>query len=374
MKVLVSPDKFKGSLSANEICQIVERGLKRQNKSFEIIAHPMADGGDGSLEILSEYLNLKSQAIQTVDPLGRGILAQYFVSPNAAFIEVASASGIVLLKEDERNPLITSTYGTGKMIADAISKGFQNIYLFLGGSATNDAGIGIASSLGYLFLDEQKRILKPIGENLSSIRYIKPTLDFDLKNIQLILLCDVTNPLVGENGAAYVYAPQKGATVEQVKYLDDGLSVFSQVIYKQFGKNISNLRGGGAAGGIGAGLTALFDAKMKSGFEVIASLTNLEKRIQEADWVISGEGKLDAQSLQGKVIDGVANLCKKYNKPLTLLVGKNDLQTKEMKILGAKYIFSIVDNAKNLQDAIANGSKYLEEIAEKLALILTKKT
>jgi len=367
MKVLVSPDKFKGSLSAKEICQIIKRGLKRQNKQLEIIAHPMADGGDGSLEILSEYLNLKSQIIQTVDPLGREISARYFVSSNAAFIEVASASGIVLLKDGEKNPLKTSTYGTGEMIADAISKGFQIIYLFLGGSATNDAGIGIASALGYQFLDDQKRILKPIGENLPFIKYINPIFDFDFKNIQMTLLCDVTNPLLGEDGAAYIYAPQKGATIEQVKYLDRGLNIFSQVIHKQFGIDLSNLPGGGAAGGIGAGLTALFGAKMKSGFEVIASLTNLEKRIQEADWVISGEGKLDLQSLQGKVINGVASLCKKHQKPLTLLVGKNDLQPKEMETLGAKYIFSIVDNAKNLQDAIANGSKYLEEIAEKLA-------
>lgn len=370
MKVLIAPDKFKGSLSAKAVCQAIEKGLKKRGNPVEVISHPMADGGDGSLKVLADCLDLESQMVQTFDPLGREITAQYFASSNAAFIEVASASGLVLLKEKERNPLNTSTFGTGKMILDALSKGYQKVYLFLGGSATNDAGIGIAAALGCQFLDEQKRVLQPIGENLSHINSIEPSsnfdFDFDFENFNMTLLCDVTNPLFGKNGAAHVYAPQKGATAEDVEYLDKGLRNFSRVVLQQFGMDVSRLSGGGAAGGIGAGLTALFRAKMEKGFDVIAKLTDLEQQIQEADWVISGEGKLDRQSLQGKVIDGVAKLCKKYRKPLTLFVGKNDLPIQEAEVLGVKDIFSIYEMAENLEDAMENGARYLEEMVREI--------
>jgi glycerate kinase len=370
MKILLAPDKFKGSLSAEEVCKAIEKGLNGGEKTFEIITHPMADGGDGSLAVLSAYLNLKKQAVETFDPIGREVSAAYYTSSKAAFIEVASASGLVLLNEQERNPLKTSTLGTGKMIADAISKGYQEIYLFLGGSATNDGGMGIALALGSQFLDEQKRILKPIGANLSDVKYIESSPDFDLEKIKITLLCDVTNPLFGINGAAYVYAPQKGAKDEQVRYLDNGLSHFSNIIHQKTGIDVSNIPGSGAAGGIGAGLIGLFGAKIEKGFDTISKLTDLEKYIQWADWVVSGEGKLDSQSLQGKVIDGVALLCKKYDKPLALFVGKNDLQPQDLHDLKAKHVFSISENAKNLEDAMLNGAVYLEEMAVQFRRLL----
>lgn len=364
MRILIAPDKFKGSLSAMEVCEAIKKGLKKQDKIYEIIHHPMADGGDGSLEVLSEYSNLKSQVVQTLDPLGREISAEYLTSPTTAFVEVASASGLVLLKEKERNPLKTSTFGTGKMIADALSKGYQQIYLFLGGSATNDAGIGIAAALGCQFLNAQKRVLKPIGENLPFIKHIAFHSPFDFENIKMTLLCDVTNPLYGKNGAAYVYASQKGATTEQIEYLDNGLKNFSQIIHHQNGIDVSKLLGSGAAGGIGAGLIALFGAKMEKGFDAISELTDLEEKIKQADWVISGEGKLDAQSLQGKVVDGVGRLCKKHEKPLVLFVGKNDLHKQETAFLDIKHIFSISEKAENLEDAMKNGAAYLDGMAE----------
>lgn len=364
MKILIAPDKFKGSLSALEVCRAIESGLKKRGEKTVVRAHPMADGGDGSLAILSGYLDLKSQIIQTIDPLGREISAEYFTSSKAAFIEVASASGLVLLDKKERNPLKTSTLGTGKMIADALTKGYQQIYLFLGGSATNDAGMGIASALGCQFLDVEHKILAPIGGNLAEVKHIKFGTQFDLKNIQLTLLCDVTNPLFGIKGAAHVYAPQKGANLDQVKYLDDGLRNFSRLIHHQFSKDVSSIPGSGAAGGISAGLMGLLGAKIKKGFEVISQLTDLEKQIQWADGVISGEGKLDPQSLQGKVIDGVARLCKKHKKPLTLLVGKNELKTQDLQHLNIKDVFSISEQAKDIDDAMLNGAMYLEQMAE----------
>ncbi|GAB5555518.1 MAG: glycerate kinase [Saprospiraceae bacterium] len=370
MKILLAPDKFKGSISALEVCHAIENGLLKQAKSFEVTAHPMADGGDGSLAILSKYLNLDTQNIQTLDPLGREIQALYYTSSTAAFIEVASASGLVLLNKKERDPLKTSTLGTGKMIVDALSKGYKQIYLFLGGSATNDAGIGIASALGYQFLGKQKNILNPIGENLSKINHLRSSSQFDFKNIKLTLLCDVTNPLFGTNGAAYVYAPQKGASAKEVAYLDAGLRHFSQLINHQLGKDVSRIPGSGAAGGIGAGLIGLLNAQIEAGFDVIAKLTGLEQKIQWADWVISGEGKLDTQSLQGKVIDGVAKLCKKHKKPLTLLVGKNDLKHQNLDHLNINDVFSIYEQAKDLDDAMRNGVSYLEEMAQKITFQL----
>ncbi len=363
MTILIAPDKFKGSLSALEVCQAIGRGLQKCEKPVESIFHAMADGGDGSLAVLSKHLNLKPQDILTVDPLGREIQTQYFTSSDAAFIEVASASGLVLLKEKERNPLLTSTFGTGKIMADAIAKGYRQIYLFLGGSATNDAGMGIAAALGYQFLDGAKNILEPIGNNLAKVQSISTKQFFGWQNITIYLLCDVSNPLYGVDGAAHVYARQKGASEEQIKYLDAGLKHFSEILQEETGVDVGHLPGSGAAGGIGAGLVALFRAKLKSGFDTIAALTGLEEQVRSADWVISGEGKLDQQSLQGKVVNGVAKLCKQYGKPLTLFVGKNELSENEITNLGVSQVLDIISNAKDIEDAMSNGAAYLEKMA-----------
>ncbi len=368
MKILIAPDKFKGSLSAKEVCIAIGNGLKKNNPTIETIYHPMADGGDGSLEIISKQLALAKHFVKTVDPIGREISTHYFTSSDAAFIEVASASGLVLLSPKKRNPLLTSTLGTGKMIVDAFSKGFKKIYLFLGGSATNDAGMGIATALGFQFLDEHKNELFPIGANLSKVKSIYSSPIFDFEKIEITLLCDVNNPMFGTNGAAYIYAPQKGATKEQVLLLDDGLKNISHILFKHSGKDVNKLSGSGAAGAIGAGLVALLNAKLVKGFESIAQLTNLEKKIKSADWVISGEGRLDEQSLQGKVIHGIANLCKKHQKPFSLFVGKNELSKKQLQDLNAKHTFSILENAKNVDDAMLNGTFYLEQLANKFIL------
>lgn len=366
MKILIACDKFKGSLSARAVGEAIRKGLNKQSSNIEIILHPMADGGDGSLEILSQHLDLKKEFIKTSNPLGKKIDASYYTSSEAAFIEVASASGLVLLSETERNPLKTSTFGTGLLIKNAFQKGFSNIFLFLGGSATNDAGIGIASALGFEFSDSNKNALHPIGKNLNHIYSIVNNSLFDFNEINITLLCDVNNPLFGKNGAAYVYAPQKGASPAQVEFLDKGLENYHAVLQHYTGKDIQNLAGCGAAGGIPASLVALMNAQLQSGFSTISQLTKLENAIKNADLVISGEGKLDSQSLQGKVIDGLAQLCKKYKKSLVLCVGKNDLSEKETEALSIKKIHSIFDEAKNLEDAMQNGAVYLEKIGERI--------
>jgi len=366
MNVLIATDKFKGSLSAEEVGEAISRGLRNANPNLTIRFHPMADGGDGSLDILKSHLNLEALEVDTVDPLGRRMRAQYYKGKGIAFIEVASASGLVLLENHERNPLLTSTYGTGLMIRDAIVKGCHEIYLFLGGSATNDAGMGIAAALGCEFLDEDGTVLAPTGQNLTKVRSIKKS---QLKEIQFTLLCDVTNPMFGYKGAAYVYAPQKGADDEMIKYLDGGLQNFNKVIQQQLNRDVNQLEGSGAAGAIGAGMVALFDANLKKGFDTIASLTNLEEAIEGADWVISGEGRLDEQSLQGKVIDGVAKLCRKYNKPLRLIVGKNELNPTALSVIGVDTVLAIMDEVPDLQSAMQKAVLYLETISYELGVL-----
>ena len=362
MKILIASDKFKGSMSAQTVCEAIGKGLENDS-ALEMIYYPMADGGDGSLNVLSNHLSFSKNKVLTVDPIGRVITCHYLTYSDFVFIELASASGLTLLSENEKNPLLTSTIGTGKMIADAISNGYKKIYLLLGGSATNDAGMGIATELGFQFLDKNKNELLPIGKNLVDVKFISYNSIFDLEKIKFTLLCDVQNPMYGTTGAAFVYAAQKGATNKQISFLDEGLKNFSSVLEKYCGRNISQLAGGGAAGGIGAGLVGLLNAELKRGFESIATLTNLEEQIKNADWVISGEGKLDEQSLEGKVISGIATLCKKHQKPLALFVGKNELTFMQMNELNAKYIFSISDVAENFEDAMFNGEKYLTVLA-----------
>jgi glycerate kinase len=372
MKFLIAPDKFKGSLSALEVCQAIGRGLKKSEDNFEIAFHPMADGGDGSLMAISSHLHLEKHLVETIDPLGRPISAFYFSNSDSAFIEMANASGLVLLAEKDRNPVFTSTLGTGLMIRDAISKGFQNIYIFLGGSATNDAGMGIAVALGFQFLDDDQQELQPIGENLLKVSAIKTTNLFDFEIVNITLLCDVDNPLFGAKGAAHVYAPQKGATKEEVLLLDNGLRHFSKILKSETRIEVGNIPGSGAAGGIGAGLVALCGARLANGFETISKLTKLEQQIQSADCVISGEGKLDEQSLHGKVVQGVAELCKKHWKPLILFVGKNELDKKDLQLMEVKQVYSITENAKSLNDAILRGDHYLEELGFQFHHLLVK--
>lgn len=362
MNILIAPDKFKDSLSAQQVAAALAKGLKQANSDLKITIQPLADGGDGSLAILAKPLTLKKQTVQTYDPRGRPISAVYFTTATAAFIELASASGFVLLASKERNPLDTSTFGTGKMIVDAISKGYRQIYLFLGGSATNDAGLGIATALGFQILDRTGRCLKPIGRNLAQVSSIRNTAAFDFAKLNMTLLCDVNNPLYGPEGAAYVYAPQKGATPDQVRYLEHGLQNIAKLLKAQTGLRIADLPGAGAAGGIGAGLVALCGAKLVRGFETIAKLTDLEKQIQAADWVISGEGKLDLQSLHGKVVSGVAKFCQKYHKPLTLFVGKNELPAEKLASLKSHSLFSVFEKAQDIDDAMERGAAYLEQL------------
>jgi glycerate kinase len=367
-KILIAPDKFKGSLSAADICYLLKDEMTLVIPDVQIVLCPLADGGDGTLEILSTYLELKKQKCITVDPLGRSIEAIYYTSHETAYIEMASASGYVLLDETDRNPMHTSTFGTGRMILDALKTGKEHIYLFLGGSATNDGGMGIANAFGYTFQDGQGNILEPIGASLRYIdKIVPPSVSNKSNNIKsLTLYHDVTNPPFGPNGAAQVYAKQKGANRLEVEILDIGLQNLCGQIRKYNGTDLSGLVGGGAAGGVAICLTGLLEAEMKSGMPYISEISNLDQKIRDADLIIGGEGRLDGQSLDGKVVSKVAELCQKYDKEMWLVVGKNELSSEQMSQLNIDKIFSVMNYAIDESDAITNASEYIRHIGRKI--------
>ncbi|MEM9544613.1 MAG: glycerate kinase [Bacteroidota bacterium] len=367
MNILLCPDKFKGSISAKEICTILKEELLKQRSDLEITQCPLADGGDGSLAVLKEHLDIKQRVCETQDALGRRITAEYYHSEKTAFIELAKASGLAELKTKKPNPMKTSTYGTGLQIRDAIAHGITKVVLFLGGSATNDGGVGIAQALGFEFLDQDGHSLSPVGSNLKKVAKINrinelPQLD------KIILCCDVNNPAYGPDGAAYVYAEQKGANAEEIEELDSGLRNLCKRIKEYNGFDASNLPGAGAAGGVAICLAGLLNADIENGLEMISNVSKLDAKIAEADVVISGEGSLDAQSLSGKVVSGVAEICKREEKKILLVVGRNQLSAQEQKSLGAETIYAVIDRAKSVEDAMANAGKYIRKIGKEIAV------
>ena len=362
MNILIAPDKFKGSLSALEVAEAIAKGLNQALPEITCILHPLADGGDGSVQVLQSYLDLEEVTVQVPDPLGNPLQASYHIHGQEAFVELAQASGLILVPEQQRNPLETSTYGTGLLIRDALEKGAKKIFLFLGGSATNDGGIGIAQALGMEFLDKKGDTLEPKGKSLGLIDRIIPSSYFAQTQAEILCLCDVKNPLLGPNGATYVYGPQKGASPAMADQLEKGMENYAQVVEQQFRNNIREIEGGGAAGGISAGLFGMFGANIQSGIDTLLELSKFEERLQEADAVISGEGRLDTQTLEGKVIKGVLDLCKVYGKELILFVGQNQLADEVWQDQGVIGVTSILSHAKNVDDAIENAESYLAQI------------
>jgi len=370
VKFVLSPDKFKGSLTGIEFCDVVEEGIIAVLPEAEILKLPLADGGDGSIEVLDYHLHGKRIEVDVEDPLFRPIKASYLFieSLQTAFIEMAEASGMKLLSADEQNCFYTSTYGTGELILDALKKGAKNIILGIGGSATNDCGIGMARALGFRFFDRDDNELIAIGKNMSEIVKINTT--YTIKNLSQItfkVASDVTNPLFGENGAAYVYAAQKGANTNEILLLDHGLKNMAGLFKDQFGIDIQNTEGAGAAGGLGAGAMVFLKADLISGIELIKDLIDFDIKIRNADWMITGEGKLDLQTLSGKTIQGVITSSKKYNIPVAAFCGSVALSQKELDKMGISYAASIIENAESLEDSMVNTKDHLKNIASAFA-------
>ncbi len=367
MKILIAPDKFKGSLSAAQLSGILSTVLTENG--HECMIHPLADGGDGSIEILEHYLDVEKVFGKTIDPLAREISCFYLRSDNTAFIELASASGYALLQKEERNPMHTSTEGTGRMIRHAIEAGAKQILLFLGGSSTNDAGVGILSELGFTFLDKSGQELEPVGKNLINIASITAPKSKELLESTFILLCDVTNPLYGESGAAYTYARQKGASDKEIIALDDGLINFAKVLQKTVNIDVQAIPGTGAAGGIPAGLIALMGAQKKSGAEYFMGLTAFNLRLDECDIVITGEGGLDGQSLHGKVPGSVLQRARLHEKPVYFFVGH--CKYEELPQIPKDHVYAVMDIATDESDAFLHTHEYIIRLVQQFVHVLS---
>ena len=366
MKVLIVPDKFKGSLSANDVCDAIEKGIHNVDPSILITKIPLADGGEGSLSVLENTLNFERIYLEVNDPLFRPIKTYYGLDGSVAYIEMAKASGLQLLNKSEQNPMQASSLGTGELIIDAIKKGASVINLFVGGSSTNDAGIGMASAFGYEFKDKNNNLLEPIGANLNKVIKIDNSSEISFEQIKFNVLTDVKNPLFGKNGAAFVFAKQKGANNEEIIELDKGLINFSKVISSKFGIDISQITGGGAAGGISAGAVAFSNAKINSGIETILDLLNMNAHIEQSELVITGEGKLDNQTLDGKVVSGVIQRCRRLKTSFGIVCGENKLSEAELVNFSPGIIKSIMNNGILKEDAINNAETYLTKRAEEV--------
>lgn len=362
MKIIIAPDKFKGSLTSFEVCNAIEQGLMRAGIGGDVYNFPLADGGDGFAAVMKHYMEMKTIQCQTVDPLNRPLTGNYQWSEKTktAVIEMAVASGIALLKLDELDPFKASTYGTGLLVKDAIEKGAERIILGIGGSATNDGGVGILTALGFVFYDgHQQPIHDPAGGQLSQIRSMnKPA---NLPGIDWDICCDVNNLFFGINGAAYVYGPQKGASEEDVRELDAGLENFAKVLFTTTGNNISEVPGAGAAGGVAGGLMAALNATLLAGIDRVLDASHIHAALDNADLVITGEGKLDHQSLQGKVVGSVADLAGKKNIPCIAFCGRLDLSFKEIQEAGLKAAFTIAPESTSLDESIKNARFFLQD-------------
>jgi len=324
MNLLIAPDSFKESLAAIDVCRAIESGFRTVFPTANFTLLPMADGGEGTSEVLAFAVG--GNWIETVvyDPLLRPIRARYLMlADKTAVIETASACGLPLLAVHERNPMLTSSFGVGELIVDAINNGAERLIIGLGGSATNDGGAGMLQALGMKFFDDKGELLKSGGGALINLARMDSS-DFLLKYIPIEVASDVINPLCGQLGASAIFAPQKGASAADVIHLDNSLSKFANIIYNHGYPDYQNAQGAGAAGGLGFALLTFLNAKMQSGFDIVADSVRLAEHISRADLVITGEGKLDAQSLMGKVAVGVANIAKAQNKPVVAICGGVD--------------------------------------------------
>ncbi|MFQ5867923.1 MAG: glycerate kinase [bacterium] len=373
MKILICPDSFKESLSAIEVCDCIERGLKKANSKFRIEKIPLADGGEGTVKALVLATHGRSLKCKVRDPLGKRIWARYGIlgDGRTAIIEMAAASGLALVPMEKRNPLLTTTYGTGEIIVNALNHGCRKIIIGIGGSATVDGGAGMAQSLGARLLDGTGKEIGFGGGEIEKVEKIDlKFMDRRIAKTEFIIASDVKNPLLGSRGAARVYGPQKGATPEMVERLERGLSNLARVIRKGLSISVRNLPGSGAAGGLGAGLYAFLGAEMENGVELVMRIARLEYRIKKADLVITGEGQLDRQTLYGKAVMGVINTARKYGVPVICVAGSIMPEAKDLYRLGVKGLFSITTMPMSLQQAMEKSRSLLINASENLGHLL----
>lgn len=372
MKIIIAPDSFKGSASAKEVGESVKRGIEAIIPHAKIKLIPLADGGEGTGDILVETLGGRWIDLEVKGPSGNKVMSKYgVIEDNIAIIEMAKASGLMLVKDGKLDPLLSTTYGTGELIKHALEMGYKKIYVGIGGSASTDGGMGMAQALGYSFLDIDGKELPLGGGRLSDLaQIVGVNRNRLLDDAKIIVLSDVENPLYGENGAAYVYGPQKGANKEEVELLDKGLRHYAKIIERGLGINITDKKGMGAAGGLGAGLNIFCNARIKSGIEEVLSILNFKEELKDCNLLITGEGRIDSQSSQGKVLLGLSKLAKEVGVPVIALVGGVGKEAEDLYDLGINLILPILDRPMELKEAMEDVDRLLYEAGKRIGRII----
>ncbi|MED3662345.1 glycerate kinase [Ureibacillus sp. FSL K6-8385] len=373
MKILIAPDSFKGSLSSRELCRAIRHGIEKVAEA-EVVEVPISDGGEGFLESICVSKPLQMESVNVKDPLGRIIRAEMAFDPTrqTAFIEMAKSTGLTLVSENERNPYQSFSYGVGDFVLHGLDKGLRTFIIGLGGSATNDAGIGMLLELGVVFLDADGNPVRI--DSLADIRKIASLdisrMDSRLFDCKFILATDVNNPLCGRNGATYVFGPQKGIAKKDLQGIDNILSHYGAVLEKQFQKELKNRPGAGAAGGIPVSFLALFETEIRPGIEIILENAKLKELLPEMDFVITGEGRLDRQTFSGKVIKGICDLANSCSVPVIAICGSIDCSRQEIKKMGLLAAFSICKGPTSLEESMNHAGELAEELAENLGELM----
>ena len=374
MKFVLAPDSFKESLTAKEVADAMEVGIKKIFKDAECVKVPMADGGEGTVQSLVDATDGKIYEVVVTGPLGNKVNAKYGIlgDGQTAVIEMAEASGIHYVKKEDRNPLITTTFGTGELIKSALDKGVKKIIIGIGGSATNDGGAGMLQALGAKLLDKDNKEIPFGGGGLSDL--VKINLDdFDkrIKEVEIEVACDVSNTLTGKEGASAVFGPQKGATEEIIKILDENLHHYADIVNKTIGKDMENQKGSGAAGGLGFALLAFCDGKLNRGIDIVIKYADLSEKMKGASYVITGEGSIDSQTKFGKTPFGVSQVAKQYDIPVIGIAGNVGEGIDELYDLGFDSILSIMPGVMTLDKALSNAKENIDNTLENVARLLS---
>jgi glycerate 2-kinase len=373
MNILICPDKFKECLSAGNVAAHIRNGVLRAYPEAECRIIPMADGGEGTVDAMIEATGGRIESVQVHDPLMRQVSSFLVLSGDGktAVIEMAAASGLALLKQEEKNPLVTTTYGTGELIRFALDKGCTEIVLGIGGSATVDGGVGMAQALGISFTDDTGWEIAPGGGRLGALMKIDlSNRDPRIRHCKILVACDVNNPLTGPHGAAHVFGPQKGALPEEVLRLEDNLRHLARVIRNELHVEVEEVPGGGAAGGLGSGIVAFLGGELKPGFDVICQAVKLEEWIRWADLIITGEGKMDCQTSFGKTPAGVAGLASKHNKHVIGITGAICEAPVKFQQIGFDAVIPITDKPMTLEQSMGEAGRLLENAAERVMKII----
>ncbi|WP_394211621.1 glycerate kinase [Enterovibrio calviensis] len=373
MRIVIAPDSYKESLSAMDVATAIECGFRRVMKDVEIVKLPMADGGEGTVQSLVDATEGHIVDVTVTDPLGLpadgffGLLG----TGETAVIEMAAASGLHLVPSAQRNPLQTTSYGTGELIKAALDHGAKHLIVGIGGSATNDGGAGMAQALGVKLLDKDGHAIGYGGGALANLHTIDMTeIDPRLANVKLEVACDVDNPLCGEKGASAVFGPQKGATPEMVSTLDSNLAHYAEIMKTQLNSDVKNRAGAGAAGGMGAALLGLFNAELRPGINIVMDAVDLSAHVKDADLVITGEGRIDSQTIHGKTPIGVARCAKQFGIPVIGIAGSITQDSVVVYDHGIDALFSVVSGACTLEEALANAKENVELTAENVARMI----